>query len=296
LPPDIEPFALLFSVANWEDLRRRIQQTRWPDELSNPDWRDGTSRGFLQELSDYWADGFDWKLQLERLAELPHYRIQAAEGKMHFLHFRGTNAISIPLIMTHGWPGSFLEMLEIVPLLTDPKAHGIASGCSFDVVIPSLPGFGYSERPKSAGTDAFRLAEIWVELMHALGYERFAAQGGDLGAAVSTALGLRHSKDLIGIHLNYIPGSYRPYIAPGREVTAAEQEFLSAAAEWYEENGAYAHLQSTKPQTPAYALNDSPVGLAAWILEKFRAWSDCEGDLSRSFSRDVLLTMSPSIG
>lgn len=288
--PKIEPFELSFSSADWEDLRHRIKQTRWPDEISNSDWRDGTNLGFLQELCDYWADSFDWKSQVIKLSELPHYRIHVNEGKVHFLHFKSNSPISIPLIMTHGWPGSFVELLEIVPLLTDPRSHGFPDGHSFDVIIPSLPGFGLSERPKARGTDAFRVAEMWVELMNELGYDRFAAQGGDLGAGVSTALGLRHSEHLIGIHLNYIPGSYRPHIAPGSEITFAEQEFLTAAAGWYDQNGAYAHLQGTRPQTAAYALNDSPVGLAAWILEKFRAWSDCDGDLYSSFSRDTLLT------
>ncbi len=195
----------------------------------------------------------------------------------------------MPLLLTHGWPGSFLEMLKIVPFLTDPAAHGHDAADSFDIVIPSLPGFGYSDRPKQLGMNFFRIAEIWVELMDALGYQRFAAQGGDLGAGVSTALGLRHSERIIGIHLNYIPGSYRPYLPPGTIPTASEERFLASAASWFDENSAYAHIQGTRPHTPAYALNDSPAGLAAWIVEKFRDWSDCDGDVYRSFTRDDLL-------
>ncbi len=191
--------------------------------------------------------------------------------------------------MTHGWPGSFLEMLEMIPLLTNPAGHGLAAKISFDLIVPSLPGFGFSDRPQIEGVNSFRVAEIWVELMRALGYDRFAAQGGDIGAGVSTALGLRHSEHLIGVHLNYIPGSYKPHLAPGTEINAAERQFQADAARWYDENGAYAHLQGTRPQTPAYALNDSPAGLAAWILEKFREWSDCGGDLYSSFSRNALL-------
>jgi pimeloyl-ACP methyl ester carboxylesterase len=180
-------------------------------------------------------------------------------------------------------------MLKILPLLTDPGAHGHDAADSFDIVIPRLPGFGYSDKPEQPGMNFFRIAEIWAELMGALGYDRFAAQGGDLGAGVSTALGLRHDKRIIGIHLNYIPGSYRPYLPPGESPTETEERFLAEAARWFDENGAYAHLQGTRPYTAAYALNDSPAGHAAWIVEKFREWSDCEGDVYRSFTRDELL-------
>jgi pimeloyl-ACP methyl ester carboxylesterase len=286
----IEPFTPPFSPSAWEDLRSRLKRTRWPDEISGSNWGDGFDLEFLKDLCSYWIEDFDWQAQIHRLSRFPHYRFAANEGKIHFLHVKGKGPAPIPLIMTHGWPGSFLEMLEIIPLLTNPAEHGFAAEVSFDVVVPSLPGFGFSERPQIAGMDAFRVAEIWVELMQALGYDQFAAQGGDIGAGVSTALGLRHSEHLIGIHLNYIPGSYRPHLSPETEVTDAERQFLAYAGYWYDQNGAYAHLQGTRPQTPAYALNDSPAGLAAWILEKFREWSDCGGDLYHSFSRDALLT------
>lgn len=180
-------------------------------------------------------------------------------------------------------------MLDILPLLTNPAAHGHDAADSFDVIIPSLPGFGFSDKPAHLGMNFFRVAETWVELMGALGYERFAVQGGDLGAGVSTALGMRHSHRILGIHLNYIPGSYRPYLTPGQPLTESEQSFLASAANWFDESGAYAHIQGTRPHTPAYALNDSPAGLAAWIVEKFREWSDCEGDIYRCFTRDELL-------
>lgn len=286
----IEPFTPPFSASAWQDLRNRLRQTRWPDEIADAGWANGTDLQFIKSLCRYWAEDFNWQAQLDRVSQLPHFRFSANEGKIHFLHAKGVGPAPIPLIMTHGWPGSFLEMLEILPLLTHPAEHGFAADVSFDVVIPSLPGFGYSDRPKAAGVDAFRVADIWVELMQALGYDRFAAQGGDLGAGVSTALSLRHSEHLLGIHLNYIPGSYRPHLEQGAETTPAERTFLADAAHWYDQNGAYAHLQATRPQTPAYALNDSPAGLAAWIVEKFRAWSDCGGDVYRSFSIDALLT------
>lgn len=285
----MEPFVLPFSQTAVDDLHRRLEHARWPDAPVIGGSSLGVDRDFLIDLCHYWANTFDWKLQLDRLAAFPHYRYKAGEGRIHFIHEKGKGPSPIPLILTHGWPGSFLEMLKIIPLLTDPAACGHDVADSFDVVIPSLPGFGYSDKSVQPGMNAFRVAEIWVRLMGALGYERFAAQGGDLGAGVSTALGLRHSDHIIGIHLNFIPGSYRPHTPTGATLTASEESFLANAARWFDENGAYAHIQGTRPHTPAYALNDSPAGLAAWIVEKFREWSDCGGDVYRCFTRDELL-------
>ena len=285
----MEPFFLPFSQAAVDDLRLRLQQTRWPGILSGIGSTLGLDRDFLVDLCGYWMNTFDWESHLDRFATLNHYRYQATEGYIHFIHARGEGASPMPLILTHGWPGSFLEMLRILPLLTHPATYGHDAADSFDVVIPSLPGFGYSDKPGQLGMNVFRIAEIWVELMGALGYERFAAQGGDLGAGVSTALGLRHSDRIIGIHLNYIPGSYRPHLPPDATPTQSEENFLRTAASWFDENGAYAHIQGTRPHTLAYALNDSPAGLAAWIVEKFLEWSDCDGDVYRSFTRDELL-------
>ena len=286
----IERFTVPYSSSAAEDLRNRLRQTRWPDEIPNSNWTYGFDLKFLADLCSYWSERFDWEAQIGCLSVFNHYKFQANEGKIHFIHVKGKGPAPMPLILTHGWPGSFVEMLKIIPLLTDPAAHGFDATDSFDVVVPSLPGFGFSDRPLNEGINAFRVAEIWVELMQALGYDRFAAQGGDIGAGVSTALGLRHSEHLTGIHLNYIPGSYRPYITADTVLTPSEQAFVGYAAEWYDRNGAYAHLQATRPQTPAYALNDSPAGLAAWIFEKFREWSDCGGDLYSRFSIDELLT------
>jgi pimeloyl-ACP methyl ester carboxylesterase len=292
----VERFTIPYSSSAVEDLRDRLRRTRWPDEIVASDWAYGFDREFLVDLCAYWSDGFDWQAQVARLSGFEHFRFQPAdafvgyEGKIHFLHAKGKGPDPMPLILTHGWPGSFAEMLEIVPLLTDPAAHGFDAADAFDVVVPSLPGFGFSDRPGKPGMNAHRVADLWVELMQALGYDRFAAQGGDLGAGVSTSLGLRHSVHLIGIHLNFIPGSYRPCVDAGQSLTEEEQEYAARAARWFDQNGAYAHLQGTRPQTPAYALNDSPAGLAAWMLEKFREWSDCGGDVLSRFSRDELLT------
>src|ERR1700744_702841 len=214
----IERFIPTYSSDQWEDLRSRIQRTRWPEEVQEFDWGSGFELQFLKDLCRYWSEEFDWQRQIDRLSQFPHYRFKSDQGKIHFLHIKGRGPAAIPLIMTHGWPGSFLEMLEIIPLLTNPAEHGLAADISFDLVVPSLPGFGFSDRPQTEGVNSFRVAEIWVELMQALGYDRFGAQGGDIGAGVSTALGLRHSEHLIGVHLNYIPGSYKPYLAPGTEI------------------------------------------------------------------------------
>jgi pimeloyl-ACP methyl ester carboxylesterase len=286
----IKQFLPLFSQPAVDDLHHRLQQTRWPDTVVGAGAWLGIKRDFLIDLCHYWMDTFDWKLQVDRLAEFRHHCYKAREGRFHFIYEKGKGPSPMPLILTHGWPGSFLEMPGILPLLTDPAAYGHDAADSFDVIIPSLPGFGYSDKPAGLGMNFFRVAEIGVELMGALGYERFAVQGGDLGAGVSTALGLRHSRSIIGVHLNYIPGSYRPYLPPGELPTDSEERFLTSAASWFDENGAYAHMQGTRPYTPAYALNDSLAGLAAWIVEKFREWSDCEGDVYRSFTRDELLT------
>lgn len=286
----VEPFSLPFSASAVDDLRDRLRRTRWLEATPGAAWAYGFDRQFLLDLCGYWRDHFDWKAQLERLSTFRHFQLQTKAGRIHFIHERGKGPAPLPLILTHGWPGSFVEMMRMIPLLTDPGAHGGDPEDAFDVVVPSLPGYGFSDAPGEPGINTFRIAELWVELMQALGYERFAAQGGDIGAGVSTVLGLRHAEHIIGIHLNFIPGSYRPALAPGEELGVEEQKFLADAARWQDENGAYAHIQGTRPHTAAYALNDSPAGLAAWIVEKFREWSDCGGDVYRSFTRDELLT------
>jgi len=285
----LEPFSIPFSHEAVDDLRDRLVRTRWPDEIPGSGWEYGFDLRFLQGICDHWRERFDWKAQVEKLSTLHHCRYVSDGIGIHFIHERGKGPAPIPIILTHGWPGSFLEMMRIIPLLTDPASHGADHADSFDVVVPSLPGYGFSDRPTCRGMNLFRTAELWTGIMEELGYARFAAQGGDLGAGVSTILGLRHGHRMIGIHLNYIPGSFRPHLEPGTKLNGAEEEFLKGVARWSDESGAYAHVQRTRPQTAAYGLNDSPAGLAAWILEKFREWSDCDGDLYNRFSRDELL-------
>jgi len=286
----ITPFTLPYSQAAVADLHARLARTRWPDEIPKSAWQYGADLAYMQSLCGCWLNKFDWKGQIESWSALHHYRYRSESGLgVHFIHERGLGPRPLPLIITHGWPGSFVEMLNILPMLTDPVSYGAGPADSFDVVVPSLPGFGFSDRPSAPGINTFRIAKLWAELMTDLGYPRFAAQGGDFGASVSTILGLRHPDHVLGLHLNYIPDSYRPYVDPGVTISPAEQAFRADQEHWYVENGAYSHIQEMEPQTVAYGLNDSPTALAAWILEKFRDWADCDGDLERRFSKDELL-------
>jgi len=240
---NIEPFSLPYSDAAVEDLGLRLSQTHWLDEIPGSGWEYGVDLDFIRQLCAYWKDHFHWKAQVETLSAFHQYRCTLDGIGIHFIHERGKGPAPIPLLLTHGWPGSFLEMLKIIPLLTDPASHGGDPAVSFDVVVPSLPGFGFSDRPTTRGMNTFRMGELWVALMAELGYERFAAQGGDFGAAVSTILGLRHPQHVVGVHLNYIPGSYRPYLEPGTKLDHIERQFLDDADRWYVDSGAYAHLQ-----------------------------------------------------
>ena len=287
----IQPFPIQYDPEVMEDLRARLARTRWPDEIGEA-WSYGSSKAYLQELAKYWATEFDWQRQVERLNQLAHFRADIAGLGIHFLHARGKGPNPLPLIITHGWPGSFLEMMELIPQLADPARFGHDPADAFDVVVPSLPGYGFSDRPVAPGTSPKRVAEIWQALMvEVLGYERFGAQGGDWGASVATWLALGATDRVAGLHLNYIPGSYRPYLGPdARPASESEALFVERCEAWSESEGAYAHQQRTKPQTLAYGLNDSPVGLAAWIIEKLRSWSDCNAEVERRFNRDELLT------
>jgi pimeloyl-ACP methyl ester carboxylesterase len=286
----IEKFPIPYSEAAVADLRSRLAHTRWPDAIPGSGWEYGISLEYMRQLCRYWRDQFDWKAQVEQLSKLHHYRYTTEGVGIHFVQERGQGPAPMPLVITHGWPGSFLEMLKIIPLLTDPASHGGDPADSFDVIVPSLPGYGFSDRPTQRGMNTFCMAELWAGLMKELGYDRFAAQGGDFGAAVTTILGLRHASHVIGIHLNYIPGSYRPYLEPGTKLDEAEQAFQKDDERWYEVWGAYSHVQRNQPLTVAYGLNDSPAALAAWIVEKFRDWADCGGEVERRFTKDELLS------
>jgi pimeloyl-ACP methyl ester carboxylesterase len=261
----VEPFRIEILEATLASLRERIRDTRWPPPSPEPEWEQGTELGYLRELLDDWA-ALDWRAIEERLNVYDHFRAEVDGVRIHFVHVRGGG---IPLILTHGWPSTFVEHLQLVPHLG-----------GFDLVIPSLPGYGFSERP--ARTTTRDTAKLWHRLMQGLGYERYGAQGGDFGAAVTAYMALDEPDPLLGIHLHQIdtPPSVD---APA---TVAEREYLEAVAAWDAVERGYSSIQSTKPQTVAYGLNDSPAGLAAWIVEKWRSWSD---ELDH-VDRDVLLT------
>ncbi|HEY6413265.1 MAG TPA: epoxide hydrolase [Edaphobacter sp.] len=286
-----ERFAIQIPDAVLSDLARRLDATRWPDELVGAGWEYGSNLASMRSLADYWRHGYDWRRAEAALNELPQYRIALNGFHIHFVHVRGKGPAPLPLIVTHGWPGSFVEMVKLIPLLTDPASHGGRAEDAFDVIVPSLPGYGFSDRPRERGMDPKQIAALWVRLMRELGYERFGAQGGDWGSTISIALGLDHADRVIGIHLNYIAGRF---LLGGTLNEPQKDEIASAYLEqlraWWDVEGGYSHEQGTRPQTLSYGLNDSPVGLAAWIVEKFRAWSDCGGDVERIFGRDELLT------
>lgn len=285
------PFQISIPDAAIRDLRRRLETVRWPAALDADGWEDGAGLSFMKRLADHWLHRFDWRIQEERLNRLPNQTMTVDGQAIHFIHQQGAGPSPMPLVLTHGWPGSFVEMEHLIPLLADPGAHGGDPADAFHVVVPSLPGYGFSPAPSHAGVSSREIAMLWHGLMVGLGYARFGAQGGDIGAGVSMWLARLFPDTLSGIHLNYIPGSYRPPsddTAP--PVTADEQAFLDRASAWSAMEGAYAALHGTKPQTLAFSLTDSPLGLAAWITEKVRSWSDCGGDIERVISMDALLT------
>jgi pimeloyl-ACP methyl ester carboxylesterase len=283
----IQPFTIDVSETVLADLRERIRRTRWPDQLPDIGWKQGTELAYLRDLSAYWADQFDWRAQERALNRLTHCRAEIDGLRIHFIHQRGKGDDPIPLIVTHGWPSSFLELLPLVPLLTDPWSQGL-DGPAFDLVIPSLPGYGFSDRPRRTGITVQHTAHLWDQLMRGLGHQRYAAAGGDFGSSVATCLGRDYPDSVLGIHLSTL--DMMPYLGPGsRPLSQAEKDYLEQNGRWWEGEGGYKEIQATKPQTVGYGLNDSPVGLAAWLLEKWRSWSDCGGDLESRFDRDFLL-------
>lgn len=287
---NVERFEINVPDEELADLRLRLKNTRWLEDL-NANVNEGISHALLKRVVNYWADEFDWREQERRLNAFNHFKSNINGHSIHYIHQRGKGQNPMPLILTHGWPGSFVEMLLLIPLLTDPGAHGGDPADAFDVVIPSLPGYGFSSIPTEKGTGSYEVAALWKALMNGLGYPKFGAQGGDLGAGVSTWLAYRYPETVTGIHLNYIPGSYSPPLdATEPPVTEQEQKYLDYVQTWSNENAAYSRLQSTKPQSLAAGLNDSPAGLAAWITEKFAAWSDNHGNLESAVPLDILLT------
>lgn len=282
----MEHFTIAVPGMVLDDLRERLGRTRWPHEVDGAGWRYGTDTGYLRDFVRYWREEFSWREQEERLNAFPQYLDRVDGQDIHFIHARSGSPNAFPLVLTHGWPGSFCEFVKVIPLLTDPASHGGDPADAFHVVVPSLPGFGFSGKP----TDAFvsqRVPELWVELMARLGYRRFGAHGGDLGAGVTARIGQFYADRVAALHVTMVYGTIGAGDPPP---TAAELAYLRQQEEWDLWEGAYQHLQQTRPQTLAHGLTDSPAGLASWIVEKFRAWSDCDGDIESVFTRDDLLT------
>lgn len=273
----VEPFEIHVGDEVLDDLRARIANTRWPPPAPGEKWSQGTDLDYLRGILDYWADGFDWRAQEERLNRHDHFLADIDGCKIHFVHARAQPTGGIPIVITNGWPSNFVELLELVPHLG-----------RFDVVIPSLPGYGFSERPRRTGVNYRYVAGMWHRLMRGLGYERYGAQGGDFGAGVATLMALDEPDSMIGIHLSTVeldpPNT-------GEPLTEAERGYLAQQQHWDDTERGYSSIQSTKPQTVGYGLNDSPAGLAAWVLEKWRSWSDSGGDLDTHVDRDLLLTV-----
>jgi pimeloyl-ACP methyl ester carboxylesterase len=286
----VEPFKIAIADSAIDDLQHRLAATRWPDEINDDDWSYGTRLAALEALVRHWQREFDWRKQEAALNRLPQFRATVDGFGIHFVHQRGVGPKPFPLIITHGWPGSFVEMVKILPLLTDPGRHGGDPVDAFDVVAPSLPGYGFSDRPAAPGMSPPAVARLWSLLMDGLGYRRYGVQGGDWGAVVSAWLARNHPDPVAGFHVNLMPIIDPPRGSAARPLSDAETAYLEGLRKWAEAEYAYGHIQGTKPQTLAYALNDSPAGLAGWILEKFRAWSDCAGDPSSIFTADELLT------
>jgi pimeloyl-ACP methyl ester carboxylesterase len=279
----VTPFKVNISQADLEDLKLRIKMTRWPGEIKDSSWSMGTNLAYLKELCEYWADNYSWRKTEREINTYPNYIAEVDGYMIHFLHIKGKGKKSMPLIISHGWPGSFLEMMKMVPLLTNNKDF------SFDLVIPSILGFGFSEKVDHPGCNSVLIADLWHKLMTGLGYDRYGAQGGDVGSSISSWLTMRNPDHVIGLHLNCISGSYKPYLKPGEALSPEVIEYQLKLADWFSREGAYISIQSSKPQTVSYGMNDSPAGLCSWLVEKFHSWSDNNGNLQSVISKEELL-------
>lgn len=279
----VQPFRVNVSEQILIDLRERIQRTRWPDEITNSGWAYGANLSYMKEIAEYWLTKFDWRKIENEINSYPNFLAEIDGCKIHYLHIKGTGKKSIPLIAMHGWPGSFLEMMKLIPLLTNNAE------LTFDLVVPSLMGYGFSQKITESGCNLQFMGRLYCKLMKELHYEKFGAHGGDFGSGLGMVLALNYPQNIIGLHLNNIEGYYTPYVPEGEKLTEEEIQYEKDGEAWYNREGAYSHQQRTKPLTLAYGLNDSPIGLCAWIIEKFFAWSDCNGNIESVFTKDELL-------
>ncbi|GHB42381.1 MULTISPECIES: epoxide hydrolase family protein [Streptomyces] len=292
---EIRPFRIDIPQAQLDDLHTRLDLTRWPDELPGVDWEYGASLPYLRELAGHWRGAYDWRKHEAALNEIPQFVTEIDGAQVHFLHVRSPEPDAVPLILTHGWPGSIVEFLGLIGPLSDPRAHGGDPADAFHLVIPAIPGFGFSGPTKDRGWNVGRTARAWAELMRRLGYERYGAQGGDLGALISPALGRVAPESVIGVHVNAASVGFIP-LGPvpedvQAELTDRERQSLAAIGRFTSDGFGYNVLQSTRPQTLAYSLVDSPVGQLAWIMEKFKEWTHSSAELPEdAVDRDTLLT------
>jgi pimeloyl-ACP methyl ester carboxylesterase len=287
----VTPFSISIPDEILTDLRDRLSKTRWAEDFGNENWAYGTEQGYLAELVRYWQEGFDWRAQEKALNAFNHYRTTLDDLPLHFIHERGKGPHPVPLILSHGWPWTFWDMHKIIRPLTDPAAFGGDPLDAFDVVVPSLPGFGFSTPLKKTGMNWWKTADLWVRLMEGLGYPRFAAHGGDWGAMLTLQLGHKYADRVLGVHTTGLAplDIFTKGPPPASEYSPDEQEGLERTRRTLTKGSGYSAIQSTCPQTLAYAMHDSPVGMCAWLLEKRRAWSDCGGDVEKVFTRDELL-------
>jgi len=287
----MHPFKIDVPQPVLDDLHYRLAHTRWPDEITNAAWDYGTNREYLQQLATYWQHSYDWRAQEAKLNEFAQFTAEVEELDIHFLYIEGKGPNPTPLLLTHGWPDSFFRMVKLIPLLTDPASHGGRAEDAFTVVVPSLPGYGFSERPTETGYDAKRMAAVLNKLMtQTLGYTKYLAHGGDWGSIITEQLALHHADSLLAIHLTDVPSSHAKTADELTDLSVAEQAFILKSKEWLEKEAGYQKIQGTKPETLAYGLNDSPVGLLAWIIEKFQTWSDNDGNVEHTLTKDELLT------
>jgi pimeloyl-ACP methyl ester carboxylesterase len=288
---EIRPFRINVPQADIDDLRERLARTRWPAEPPGSGWDAGVPLGYLKDLADYWATRYDWRANEARLNQFPQFTTTIDGQNVHFLHVRSPEQDAMPLIITHGWPGSVAEFTNIIGPLTDPARHGGDPADAFHVIAPSIPGFGFSTPLAGPGWDTRRVARAWAELMCRLGYDRYGAQGGDTGSFVSPEIGRIDTEHVIGVHVNNLGTFPSGDPAELAGLTPADEARLAFAQKWGQEMSGYAILQSTRPQTLAYALTDSPVGQLAWIVEKFKEWTDPAASLpGDAVDRDLILT------
>ena len=283
----IEPFEILVPDSALLDLKERLARTRWPEAETVSDWSQGIPLAYVQELCGYWRHSYDWRVVEARINALPQFVTSIDGVDIHFLHVRSPRDDAKPLVLTHGWPGSIVEFLKVIGPLSDPAAHGGDGADAFHLVVPSIPGYGFSGKPTRTGWGVQRVGHAWAELMARLGYESYFAQGGDWGAGITVAIGLQDSEHCAGIHTNM------PTVGPDRDtmddLTEQEQDAIRAQQFYQDWDSGYSKQQSTRPQTLGYGLVDSPAGQAAWIVEKFHRWTDCQGHPENVLSRDELL-------